>query len=231
MAIATTSNFTLNRHDLIKRALRMVGAITSGQTPSEDKIQSAAIVLNSIIKELDADKMYLWQLSSSNLTLVAGQQSYTSSDGLPTDIYMLDTLTYLDSSTSEFPVDRIDHKRYEDISDKTVQDIPEKAFLTQELDLSSRTLYIWPTAQSAATLRIRYRRRLFDFDTAENNPDLPAEWFNFLAFKIAVDLAEEYGVTDNKIKRLFDRSEILKKTLSAASAYDIDNVPMERDYF
>jgi len=40
-----------------------------------------------------------------------------------------------------------------------------------------------------------YKRPLFDFDNATDNPDMPSEWTSYLMWRLAHDLSPEYHIT------------------------------------
>ena len=62
MSTSGTTAYSTNRDKLIKRALRLIGAISQGETPTALQISEAATALNSLIKAWAADGMPLWQL-------------------------------------------------------------------------------------------------------------------------------------------------------------------------
>ena len=55
----------------------------------------------------------------------------------------------------------------------------------------------WATATAythAALLMLTYKRPLYDFDAAGDNPDMPSGWNMYLLYRLAYDLAPEYGI-------------------------------------
>lgn len=45
-----------------------------------------------------------------------------------------------------------------------------------------------------------YKRPLFDFDEPTDNPDVPAGWEQYLIYRLAIDLAPEYNVPNEKLQ-------------------------------
>lgn len=79
MALSGTIDFTLTRNQLIKRALRLIGASPLGQTPSNEEIADAAEVLNIMIKAWSAEGIRLWKLTEARLFLDVSTKKYSLS--------------------------------------------------------------------------------------------------------------------------------------------------------
>lgn len=79
MATSGTSVLTRNRDQIIGRALRIVGAFESGETPDAESVNDAASALNSMIKHWQADGVEIWTTQETILFLQNGQSQYTLS--------------------------------------------------------------------------------------------------------------------------------------------------------
>lgn len=63
----------------------------------------------------------------------------------------------------------------------------------------------WATATAYAngdSLVLMYKRPLYDFDTAYDNPDIPLGWEDYLIYKLAVRLAPEYDLGSDQRQQL-----------------------------
>lgn len=76
MTTSGTSSFTVTRDDIIKRALRLCGAVASGDTPGSQLVTDAAFALNSMVKEWNALGIHVWCESEAILFLQPGQTTY-----------------------------------------------------------------------------------------------------------------------------------------------------------
>src|SRR5689334_6936622 len=77
-----TTNWSRTRDDIIKRALRIIGAIGQGETPTTDAVTEASAALNDLVKEWQTDGMQLWKYTTSSLiTYVAGTKTYNIGTG------------------------------------------------------------------------------------------------------------------------------------------------------
>lgn len=67
MATSGSTNFSINRDDIIKRALRLIGVLPQGESPSTDQVTEASLALNGLVKAWQADGMPLWAIRTSSL--------------------------------------------------------------------------------------------------------------------------------------------------------------------
>lgn len=232
MSTSGNSDFTITKRQLIERAYRMVGALRSGEAASAAMMKDANHVLNGVIRELDRKKIGLWVMKNSTFTTIAGQAAYTSSNGIPTDILMLESALYVVNSADERHLERYGYTDYEKINDKTHAGDPTKIFIDEQLDLSLKTIKFYPTPNQAKTVKLRYRRRSYDFDSDSDNPDFPGEYFSMLAHLLASELSEEYPVDKDKVVRLGAKGDTKLRDMKAGSSAAVDNPKRsEKDYF
>jgi hypothetical protein len=74
--MTTSPDFTYNRDQIIRRALRLVGAVQSGETPGPQENQDAVDALNALVSEWQATGLHLWKESEGVLFLQPGQIKY-----------------------------------------------------------------------------------------------------------------------------------------------------------
>lgn len=223
MAVSSSSDFTVTKRQVIERAYRIVGALKSGVTINSSQMADGSLILNSVIRELDAKRVGPWSIKESTFTTVAGQTTYSSADGLPTDIYRLESAIYVKSSNDEIKVEVVGFHEYDKINDKTTTGDPEKILLSEDLTLSSKTAKLWPVPDAAKTMRLRYRRRMYDMDSDANNFDFPGEWYSCLSFLTAAELAEEYATDDNKVRRVMEIAQMKLRDMKAANVKSVEN--------
>jgi hypothetical protein len=64
-----------------------------------------------------------------------------------------------------------------------------------ELGGSSPSAWVADTQYLAPQqIRLWYKRPLFEFTSASDNPDFPQEWFRYLEYRLAHDMAPQFGV-------------------------------------
>lgn len=77
MATSGSTDFTRTRSQLIKGALRLIGVLRAGASPTTQQDTDAAEALNMMVKAWSADGLKLWVQTEATLFLVPDQQSYT----------------------------------------------------------------------------------------------------------------------------------------------------------
>jgi len=76
MATSGSTDFSVSRDDIIKRALRIIGVLAQGETPTTNQTTEAAVALNGLVKAWEADGMPLWAIKSFSIPLTTGAATY-----------------------------------------------------------------------------------------------------------------------------------------------------------
>jgi len=277
MSIGTTSDAIMNKSELVKQAFTLIGI----DNPSPERIKTTHILLNTLMRELDKDVNFLWAITAnpSAITLLANIASYTSSNGLPTDILRLESAKFRDSDGVDDLVNILTLPSYSEIPDKYEQsDHVSNIYLPEDRSLSNKTLFVHPVLSEVETqseligtdtnnykcirnhtghadkrpitgddwriyweaggssgvayvvnteyvapelLLLWYRRPLFDFDTFEDDPDVPLGWDKLLLLKLAHMLSFS-ATAYNPI----DRSQLEKEIKKAENYLKPSKVPV-----
>ena len=101
MATSGSVDFSLNRDELIKRSLRILGVLDFNETPTADQVNDASITLNMMVKSWQAAGYNLWRYQEATLFMTEGTNSYTlSSTGARcTESYVTTAVATAASST------------------------------------------------------------------------------------------------------------------------------------
>jgi hypothetical protein len=67
MSTSGTTTFSLNRDQLIKAALRKIGAFESGETPDSESVNDASDALNVMVKHWQATGIHIWRTEEAIL--------------------------------------------------------------------------------------------------------------------------------------------------------------------
>jgi hypothetical protein len=225
MALSGSYNYALTRDNLIARALRIVGAIAQGETPSATAVTEASQTLNDIMKEWQADGLQLWKKNTIDLTgTVSAGPTITISPSTPASNVVIAApwkvleMYYRVTDTGvDIPILPITKQEYDLLSPKaatTAQGIPNQCFYdppraTGGTDNAQGTFYLYPPMSSTFiannTIKVTGIFPFQDFDASTDNPDVPNYLFNALTWALADQLSYEYGVG------LAERSMITKK--------------------
>jgi len=145
MAVGTTADFTITRDQLITLGYQIIGVLPPGETLPGDLLDVGKQVLGLVVRETDSAGRWRWTIDvATSLTLVANTFRYTSSNGLPTNIAELVKVTYRDSQANDVPVDILKAEQYEGLTRKIATGDPECVYLTDNIVLASREMYVNP---------------------------------------------------------------------------------------
>lgn len=211
MGTSGSYDYTQTRDDIIKRALRLIGALAQGETPTTDQVTEAAIALNGLVKAWQADGMPLWAISQKTLTLVSGQSTYTVST--PKPLKVLQAWNHNTTSNVDVPMRIITKQEYNILGNKTSTGNPIQLYYDPRRDSGDFHLFPVPSTveQSANIIQYVCQIPFEDFDAATDNPDFPQEWYDAVTYGLATRLAPEYGLPIPDRKTLWQEMSIIKQ--------------------
>jgi hypothetical protein len=213
MATSGSTNFSVDRDTIISRALRIIGVIPQGVTPTATQVTEAANALNGLVKSLEADGMPLWGIRQYSLTMVASTRSYRFGEGqtinTPKPLKVISAYRRHTSSQTDTPMIILTRDEYDRLGNKFTTGTPIQIYYDPQRIYGDLFLFPVPNAASATgyTIEITFQRPFEDFDAATDEPDFPQEWFDALTFMLADRLALEYGVNEEV------RADLVKRAM------------------
>ena len=140
MSTSASYNFSTTRDSLIQGALRIIGAIAQGETPSATQYSEAAEALNMVVKAFMADGMPLWAMTEYTLSLVSGTNTYTIS----TPKLMKDVQAFNRNSNSnvDIPMRVITRDEYNRLGNKTTQGNPIQVYHSSNVDRNTAQILL-----------------------------------------------------------------------------------------
>ena len=176
--------------DLIRATLRLIGAISSSETPAADESSDALEALNLMLGSWGASR-FLSASTGKVTKTMTGASSYTIGVGgdinttRPTAIYN----AYWSTGGLDYPLTFLDYSDYQDIGIKNIGSIPEYIVLKPDNPLS--TIHLFPVPANG-TLTLDNVRPATDLTLADDLP-YPPEWIRALKFNLAIEIAPEFG--------------------------------------
>jgi len=227
MATSGSTNWTVNRNEIINAAWRKIGAVGEGQTASAEMLVDASQALNAMIKEWLAEGIGLWLYDAFSVTIVTDTKSYTMGSGGAVDmdrpLDIVEARYHYYTSGTDLPMMKISRQEYLDLPDKGATGTSTNFYYDPQLSLG--VLYVWPIVSSTGTISDTIigtaKVPVEDFDAAANNPDFPQEWFSALMWNLACDLAPELGKEPTTY--MLRRADI---ALFRASEWDRERTPV-----
>ena len=211
MSTSGSTDFSINRDALISRALRLIGVVAQGETPTTDQVSEAALALNSLVKAWQADGMPLWAIKQRVVPLVSGQSTYTLST--PKPLKLLQAWNRNTISNVDIPMRIVTKDEYNRLGNKTTSGNPIQVYYDPRLDTGELHTFPTPSVTEAANnvLYVVYQSTFEDFDSSTDTPDFPQEWYDALTYGLATRLAPEYGVSTTERKTLWQEMTIIKQ--------------------
>ncbi len=208
MATSGSYDFAMNRDDIIKRALRLAGALAQGETPTTDQVTEAATALNSLVKAWQTDGLQLWALKEKTITLVAGQIEYPLTT--PKALRVIGGYNRNATSNVDVPMRGITRDEYNRLGNKTTS---IQYYHEVQRDQSVVHLFPVPTSTEVGvnSVIITYHSPFEDFDASTDAPDFPQEWYDAVTYGLATRLAPEYGMPLTERKALWNEMTLIKK--------------------
>lgn len=182
--------------DHINRALRLIGVLAAGETPTSTESNDSLTVLNDMLGLWNIDKLLVYQIEESTHTLVAGTRSYTIGSGATinqTRPVRIEKAWVRDSSNLDFEIDVIGQEEYNRYVSKTSEaSYPYK--LWYDTGFANGTINLYPTPASAFTLHFTSWKPFSSFATLTTDISLPEGYAQLLVYNLAVLLAAEFSV-------------------------------------
>lgn len=222
MTTSGSTNYTVTRDDIIKRALRIIGAIGQGETPSTDAYTEAAVALNQIVKEWNADGMQLWKrATTTGITLTSGTASYTIGVGATINqtapLKILQAFLRNTSDSTDMPMLLITKQEYLMLGNKASTGRPNQLYYDTPGAVATEqqgTIKLFPTPDtttaSGYNLYLDVITSLMDFDASTDTADFPSYYYNALTWALADQLSYEYGVPFAQQSMITKKAEVHK---------------------
>jgi hypothetical protein len=216
MATSNSTNYSTDRNDLISGALRLVGAIPLGGTPTSSQISEASSALNMMVKAWQVDGLPLWAIKQYSLTLTASNSyeiGLSKTVAIPKPLKVIQAFLKDNTSNVDIPMRIITRDEYNRLGNKISEGYPIQIFYEPLLDYGVLHVYPKPnnTAIANKTLVLVYQRPFEDFDASIDEPDFPQEWYEAIKYGLASRLAGEYGMDLNERRELIQEANAIKE--------------------
>lgn len=193
---------TTTAGDQINRALRLLGVLAEGETPSSEMANDSLVAMQQMIDSWNTerlsvyntqDQMFTWPTDTINRTLGP------TGDFVGNRPVLLDDSTYYrDPSTNvSFGIKFINQQQYDGIAVKTVTSTyPQVMWINMEHPNISMTIYPKPTR--ALEWHFISIEELAQPATLETTLAFPPGYQRAFVYNLACELAPEYGTEPSK---------------------------------
>ena len=213
--------------DLIASSMRLVGATSSGETPTANEIADGLLVLNDMLEQWSIDGLMVYVCREIVVPLTAGVSAYTVG---PTGGVVTARPTSIENAYArwqgvDYPVDVTgETSRYDEISLKTQGGVtPELALF--ESSFPDATLTVWPVPTlPGVVMYLTVPTSLAQVGSSATTMAYPPGYSRALRYCLGVELAPEYGLTvsERVAKVAIDaKADVMRKNMvTPLAAYD-----------
>ena len=230
MATSGTTTFESSFYidDIITEAYERIGRFDY----SGNDIKTARRSLNIMFQEWANRGLHYWEVGNNSITLVSGQTTYTmyrsTTDGTSdaTAVYGVDDIleaVYRNSSSTDFPLTKINRSAYQGLSNKTQTGTPTQYFVQRFIDKVTITLYLTPGATEAGNLlNYYYVKRIQDAGAYGNNADVPYRFVPCMVSGLTYYLSQKFSPQRTQELKLLYEDELqraLEEDGSSSSSF------------
>ncbi len=183
--------------DIVKRSMRLVGALGGGETPTADEAKDGLDALNSMLDQWWIQRLAVYRIEQQQFTWPSGQISRTIG---PTGNLTLDPRPIKIQSARQlfndvdYPIPILTEEQYRAIPLKTTT----STLITDlyyDPTLPNGTIFIYPVVSTNVTLRLSLWTQLQNFASLTTQLALPPGYKEAIEFNLAVTIAPEYERT------------------------------------
>lgn len=189
---------TYTAGDQINRALRLLGVLAEGETPSSEMSNDALMALNQMIESWNTERLSVFSTQDQVFNWPAGEITRTlgpTGDFVGNRPVLVDDATYYrDPGTNvSFGIKFINQQQYDGIAVKTVTSTyPQVCWVNMEYPNITMTVYPKPTR--LLEWHIVSVEELTQPATLATVLHFPPGYLRAFAYNLAMELAPEFGV-------------------------------------
>lgn len=204
MATSGTTTWTPDIGELCEEAYERAGL----ELRSGYDLKTARRSLNFLLTEWANKGLNLWTVRSGTITLVPGQKTYTSADGLPADA--IDYIEHVCRTNNagqptDISLNRISVSTYANIPTKDSPGRPYQIYVNRAT--SSPTITLWPVPDSSTTYTLAYwylRREDDATNPVSQTIEIPFRFYNALVAGLSYHIALKKPEASDRISMLKD---------------------------
>jgi len=178
--------------ELIKAALRKVGAISRGKTANASDLADGLEALKVLLREWSGQGTMVFVQEQDTHTLTGGTASYTIGSGATIDTTRPVRVegAYVNSGNVDYPLNIIGPNKYRNIAQKdSGADVPN--WLHYQPGYSQGTIYLWPPG--GGTLYLDSLKPLTEPSSLTTSMTFPGEYDAAIIWNLCCELGPEYG--------------------------------------
>lgn len=201
--------------EIIKRAMRIIGVLPEGETPSAQEAQDGLTALNGLMGSIANSQNLIFARSLDSIALTANVGAYTvgptggTVTQRPVDVLESSYITYQGVT---YPLVKWTLADYNQITVQNIGGIPTGFYA--QMDMPNITITFWPVPADSMTFNLWSNKQITEFTSLTQQLSMPPGYDRMLAFVLAVEIAPEYEVepSANVIRLAATARRQLKRT-------------------
>jgi hypothetical protein len=189
---------TTSAGDQINGALRLIGQLAEGETPSAATSADALTAMNQMLDSWSSERLSVFSTQDQVFTWTQGLISRTlgpTGDFVGNRPVLLDDATYFrdPSNNISFGIKLINQQQYDGIAVKTVTSTyPQVLWIN--MDMPNVSMYIYPVPTKALEWHFISVTELVEPATLATVLVIPPGYLRAFRFNLACEIAAEFGV-------------------------------------
>ena len=189
---------TTTAGDQINGALRLIGQLAEGETPSAATSQDSLTAMNQMLDSWSSERLSVFSTQDQMFTWTQGYSSRTlgpTGDFVGNRPVLLDDATYFrdPSNNISFGIKIINQQQYDGIAVKTVTSTyPQVLWIN--MDMPNVSMYIYPVPTKALEWHFISVTELTEPATLATELVIPPGYLRAFRFNLACEIAAEFGV-------------------------------------
>lgn len=205
-------------YELICGALRLIGQLAEGETPSEDTANDALVAMNQMIDSWSTERLMIYNTIDQVFTWPSGYRSRTlgpTGDFVGLRPIELDDSTYFKVNNLSYTLQFINQLQYDAIALKTnVSTYPQVMFIN--MSNPNIDMYLYPIPTSALEMHFISAQELTQPATLATTLAFPPGYLRAFRYNLACELAPEFGV--EPAPRIVRIADIAKRNLKRVNS-------------
>lgn len=185
-------------YDQIVAALRLIGQLAEGETPSADTANDALNAMNQMIDSWNTERLAVFSTQDQVFTWPAGTRNQTlgpTGDFVGNRPVQLDDATYFrDASTNvSYGIKFINQQMYDGIAVKTVTSTYPQVMFTN-MTFPDIEMYVYPVPMRDLEFHFISVEELSQPATLATSLTFPPGYLRAFKYNLACEIANEFGV-------------------------------------
>ncbi len=191
----------MTAQDIINSALRKIGALATGESPTSDESNDALLTLNDLVDSWNAQRLSIYSTSRLVFNFTAGKGTYTYGTGGDFNAdrpVRIDRVSVISNSNPtqplELPIAYLTVGEWQQTPVKNVpSSLPFRCY--DDGSYPMRNLTFWPTPTDGTVQACLYPwSKLTSFADLVTTYNFPEGYARALKSNLALELAPEFGV-------------------------------------